>query len=668
MAGSSIVSAFFTRSRLLRIRRSNFFEVCPLGAADDELVAIGFVEGGSVAAESTLTQSRSGVCYHADMDTYDTSIAVMPFRNLSPEPDTEYFANGFVEDLTADLSRFSALRVLATQSTFAVEQFNGPEEFARAWNVDFLLLGSVRRGASHLRVGVQLIRVDGRETVWAERFDAPLENVFDVQDEIVATVAGRLAVHLDQARLQGASGRPTHNLVAYECWLRGMDCLKRGTLEGDEESRPFFDQALQVDSNYARAYAGLSLSHFNEWTCHAWHLWDVNEDNAFSFASRAARLDDRDPMVHSVLARVYRFRHQHSQADQHAERAVELNPNDAHVLIQTAVVKLFGGQFEAARELAVRAIGLNPLHGDWYYGIVGWCQFMLGRNDEAVEGLTRAGETIANFPAYRAACAAIAGDTAQAQREYDLFLREYRDKIAFGREPQPGEALTWAVQVEPFRRLADSRRMPDALRRAGIAEIDVDHAIQARAQQMVRPAGIVSSPGCEFRREGSVWTLRYEGTGARLVELKGFHDLARLLAQPHEPLHCLELSGAARATDTPDDVLDSQARRQYRQRIEELQHDLEEAEADNDPGRTESVRVELDAVIEELSRATGFAGRSRKLGNPSERARTAVTWRIRSAIKKIRAAHPRLGQHLSNSIRTGNFCVYSPETETAWEL
>ena len=153
-----------------------------------------------------------------------------------------------------------------------------------------------------------------------------------------------------------------------------------------------------------------------------------------------------------------------------------------------------------------------------------------------------------------------------------------------------------------------------------------------------------------------------------MTTLKGFHDIARLLAQPNEPLHCMELSGSAIVNEATDEVLDQEARREYRRRIEELQEELEQAEADNDPARAEPARIELDAVIDELAKATGLQGRSRKMGDTAERARSAVTWRIRSAIKKISAAHPRLGQHLSNSIRTGNFCVYSPESAIQWEL
>ena len=137
------------------------------------------------------------------MSTGEVTVAVMPFRNLSSEPDTEYFANGFVEDLTAELVRFPSLRVLATQSTFGVGRTRqAVADVAGEWNLDFVLEGSVRRGAASLRVGVQLIRVESRETVWADRFDAPLESVFAIQDKIVATVAGRLAVHMDEARLR----------------------------------------------------------------------------------------------------------------------------------------------------------------------------------------------------------------------------------------------------------------------------------------------------------------------------------------------------------------------------------------------------------------------------------------------------------------------------------
>ena len=129
------------------------------------------------------------------MNDYSASIAVMPFRNLSPGRDTEFFANGFVEDLIGHLTRFPSLRVLASQSTFGLSQIDrSVDDVIREWDLQYVLEGSVRRGGSAIRVGVQLIRVYGQETVWAERFDAPLEEVFAIQDEITATLAGKLAV------------------------------------------------------------------------------------------------------------------------------------------------------------------------------------------------------------------------------------------------------------------------------------------------------------------------------------------------------------------------------------------------------------------------------------------------------------------------------------------
>ena len=597
------------------------------------------------------------------------SVAVMPFRNLSPEPDMGFFADGFVEDLIAELTRFQSLRVLASQSTFALSQSGrSVEDVAREWGLQYALEGSVRRSESSIRVGTHLIRIHGGQTVWAERFDAPLEQVFSIQDQISATVAGKLAVRIDDARLDLARQRPVEKLPAYDCWLRGMDCLKRGSLEGDDESRAFFRQALEIDPNYARAFAGLSLSHFNEWTCQAWHLWEESERNAFDFASKAVELDDSDAMVHAVLARVCRFRSEHQQADHHIARAMALNPNDPHVLIQVAIAKLFNAEPEDGYALARNAIQLNPLHPRWYHGIVGWNLFMQKRYDDAFENLEKAGETVVNFAAYRAACAVATGDLHRARREYRTFLDEYREKIAFGRGPEAVESLRWAVQVEPFRRVEDSAHMPDLLRTAGLAEVDVENALKSRSSMMVRPAEIARAPGNSFVKEGRVWSIAYEGVGAKLVELKGFYDIARLLARPGEPAHCLELIGAPPNRDSSQEILDAEARRQYRHRIEELQHELESAEADHDPARIDRIRAELDAVIDELTKATGLAGRSRKVGDDAERARSAVTWRIRSAIKKIRAAHPRLAQHFANSVRTGNFCVYSPESAIHWDI
>ena len=599
----------------------------------------------------------------------ETSIAVLPFESLSEASDTAYFARGFAEDLIANLSRFTALRVVASQSSFTLGVLDPAAlEQARAWGVDYALLGSVRLRGGMLRINTHLVRVAGRETVWAECYDAPVDDVFVVQDEITSRVAGQLAVQIQDERLARARRLSPSELAAYDYWLRGMDALKRASLDGDEEARASFREALDLDHSYAPAHAGLSVSHFNEWSCQAWHLWDESAEGAFDHAVKAAELDDSDAMVQAVLARVHRYRHEHAEADAHAARALALNPNDSYVLIQIAIATMFAGRPDEGLALAERAVQCNPMHPPWYEGTAGWCHFMAGRPEAALPMLERGGDTIVNFGAYRAACHALAGRPDHARRAFEHFETQYREKIAFGRKPAIGEALRWAIQVEPFRRVEDSRRMPDVLREAGLADVDVADALESRATRMVRPADIARPGGATFRGEEKVWTLDYEGTGARLVEVKGFHDLARLLASPDVPVHCMELVGAPRETGARHDVLDDEARRSYRARIEELQQETDTAESNNDLARAESLRQELDALVDELVRASGLGGRSRELGSNAERARSAVTWRIRSAIRKIRAAHPRLGQHLANSVRTGTFCVYAPETPVAWAL
>ena len=171
-----------------------------------------------------------------------------------------------------------------------------------------------------------------------------------------------------------------------------------------------------------------------------------------------------------------------------------------------------------------------------------------------------------------------------------------------------------------------------------------------------------------FRREGELWTASFEGHTVSLVEVKGFADLARLLAQPGTEVHCLELADRPAEASSGDVVLDERARREIRARAVDLQREIDDADAAHDLGRAERAREELDQLVDSLAGATGLRGRARGLGSPAERARSAVTWRIRSAIKKVAAVHPRLGRHLDNAVRTGHFCLYQPESAIDWLL
>ena len=150
--------------------------------------------------------------------------------------------------------------------------------------------------------------------------------------------------------------------------------------------------------------------------------------------------------------------------------------------------------------------------------------------------------------------------------------------------------------------------------------------------------------------------------------MKGINDLAVLLGRPGIDVHALELMGGRDVGGSPGPVLDDRARRAYQQRIVELQQDIDAARDANDPVRADHAEVELDALVEQLSEAFGLGGRARATGSSVERARTAVTYRIRSAIRKFAQVHPDLGRHLTNSVRTGTWCSYRPEGDLTWRV
>jgi TolB-like protein len=197
------------------------------------------------------------------------TVAIAPFDNLSGDPTQDYFARGFVEDVVTELSRFGTLEVLHPRAVGASlwTRDGDPEHRIPA---DHIVHGSVRHAGDAVRVTVQLVEAANGRQVWADPYGATARDLHAVQDAIAARIARTLAVQIDEARLGLVRRAPLASLEVYDCWLRGLECLRQGTVEADTEARHFFKRALEIDPTYARAYAGLSLSHFNEWRCQAW--------------------------------------------------------------------------------------------------------------------------------------------------------------------------------------------------------------------------------------------------------------------------------------------------------------------------------------------------------------------------------------------------------------
>jgi TolB-like protein len=395
------------------------------------------------------------------------SLAVLPFEVRSEDPAAETFAGGLAEEVAVQLSRFRALELVAAGSSGRPEVAGlGPEEQGQALGAEYLLLGGVQAAGGRLRAAVRLVEARGGRQLWADRFDADLGDVFAVQDRIARAVASALALGIDERELDRARDRPPERLDAYACWIRGMGRLRSGSAGADREARALFQRALELSPGYARAYAGLSLSHFNDWSCAAWERWEENEREAFRFAAEAVRLDPRDHVAHGILGRVLLYRREYPRAEQHLDRALELNPNDADSLIQGALGRAYLGDPEGGLALAESACRLHPFHPGFYGTVEGMLRLLARRPAEALALLEREPDAFVDTRAFLAVARGHLGERARAAEEGRRFLERFARSIAPG--ARPDEAAGWVLKVNPLRRTEDRAYVLEGLARAGV--------------------------------------------------------------------------------------------------------------------------------------------------------------------------------------------------------
>ena len=315
-----------------------------------------------------------------------TSIAVMPFENFSGSRDHDYFTIGFVEDLISDLAHFANLQVISSYTTQKMGDYSYELlSVAGELGIDYLLNGNLRRFKGNLRISAQLIKTAGGRILWAERYDAPVDTLLDIQDDIVAQVVTAISNHIDRALLAAARKKPMTRMAAYDFWLRGMARMRQGTTAMDLEARKMFKQALAVDPHYSRAYAGLSLSHFNDRSCQLWEQWDTTERKAYDYAMRAYQLDDSDHVVQMILGGILLFRRQFDLSAQHLNRSLALNANDADSLVQIASNMAFLGEAKRGEALYLKSLRLNPYRDSWYYTYGAWPYMIQRKYDTFLE-------------------------------------------------------------------------------------------------------------------------------------------------------------------------------------------------------------------------------------------------------------------------------------------
>lgn len=588
-------------------------------------------------------------------------VAVLPFRNSTNNPDIDYFVSGFTEDLIVDLSRFSAFQVISSRSTaWLGEDQADTTANIQSLQADYLVKGNFRKKAGTIRLSVQLVSTVDNAIVWAERYDKDPSQLFNIQDHIIEQVVSTLQTQIDANVLWASRKKDKGNLEAYDCWLRGMEQLRQGTVEHDEIARTFFEQALEKDPDYARAYTGLSLSYFNEWSCQIWERWDVSKKGAFEYAQKAIAIDDNDYVAHSVLGQVYLFNAAYEKAEHHLRKSLNLNANDASVLSHIAFNFTFMGYTKEAEKLYLKAIRLNPLKSSAYFSTGGLVYFELGQFEKSLELWLKVNfnSCWVDLPANIAAIYYQLGDEEKMYHYWNIYLQEFQDRILFGQTPKPKEAVQWIVNTNPYRGKSNILPFLEFM------------SNQTGGKGLSPQKPMSEQPIIEnvFRKGAGLWEMSFSNQTVLLPHVKGYIDIAKLLTQPNQEIHCTELMGMPVQVAGEVLVLDEKAKQAYKKRLQELSHDLDEAELNNDTENALALRKEYDELVDHLSKSLGLGGKARKLDPSVDRARSAVTWRLRSAIKKIAEVHPELGKHLSKSIETGTFCAYSPEKPVDWML
>jgi len=420
----------------------------------------------SAAVAAAPTGSASPLSAEVPLSLPDRpSIAVLPFQNMSGDPEQEYFADGMVEDIITALSRFKSLFVIARNSSFTYKgKTVDIKQVGRELGVRYVLEGSVRKAGNRIRITGQLIDAASGAHIWADQFDGALDDVFTLQDRVTVRVVGAITPKLEQAEIERTARKPTESLRAYDRYLRGMASFYSGKPGYTQETRRLCCEAIELDPNFASAYA--MAAH-----CDAVLIGrGSNPDRAavaetLRLAQRAVELDRNDPLVltRSAWAQAHVIRDLETAAGQ-VELALTLNPNLALAWAISGWIQVWRGEPELGIEHLSKAMRLSPLDPNIRFGpaALAHAYFMAGRNDEAWSSAERAVWQWPFPPAYRiaAAAAAVSGRSEEAARFVNLLLAV-----------DPERRVSNLVGVlGPYRRSDDIERYKRALQLAGLPE------------------------------------------------------------------------------------------------------------------------------------------------------------------------------------------------------
>jgi adenylate cyclase len=337
------------------------------------------------------------------------SIAVLPFTNMSSDPEQEYFADGMTEDLITDISRISGLKVIARHSTFSYKGRSlDVRDVGKELNASHVIEGSVRKAGDTVRITIQLIDASDGQHVWAERYDRELRDVFTIQDEVIGEIITALSLKLTPDEERRVNKHGTENLAAYDLFMRGRQQESYFNQESFIEAQRYYEQAVALDSSYAEAWAHLAQIH----AMNGQFGWvdDIAAANqrALRLVEKSIALDRDIPFVRFSYSRILARDSigQQSRAIEEAKAAIELDPNYADAHAYLGQLYILTGQAEKTIEPITTAMGINPNFPFWYHYTYGFAHFFLGDYEKAAKNIEKAVERNPNVFFLRTAYAA----------------------------------------------------------------------------------------------------------------------------------------------------------------------------------------------------------------------------------------------------------------------
>ncbi|QOZ66401.1 winged helix-turn-helix domain-containing tetratricopeptide repeat protein [Bradyrhizobium arachidis] len=397
------------------------------------------------------------------------SIAVLPFSNLSGDPAQDYFSDGVTEDVITELSRFRSLFVVARHSSFVYRaRTSDIREVGRQLGVRYVVEGSARRIGKRVRVTVQLLDAASGFTLWTERYDREIEDIFAIQDEIVGRIVSALPGRVEDAGREIARGKQTSNITAYDLVLLGNERWRQLTVASMDEARGCFTRAVELDPAYARAHANIA------WTIVCAAFLESPAAPSLDDARRAIEialdLDENDAWSHGVFAQLLFLQNRDQEAETHFKRALALNPNDADVAAAFANILVYWGHWREALTWIKSAKQLNPFPPNIYHWYHALALYSARDYEQAIKVLREARSSDRWSHALLAACYAQIDRLSEADIEVRAFIRERGLELSERGEALPVNTLELArMRAARYRGPIDRDHFLDGLRKAGLS-------------------------------------------------------------------------------------------------------------------------------------------------------------------------------------------------------